>query len=452
MRHVKLVVGLFLFLTTTTTIALAQNQPQDLGACKSSGKVGCVIPHLFGAGITLDQGPGDHVAHFEETQEFFNNFVPLNAAIATQLALLPIPSPASGFTYSYEQITGARTRTPQTFGPILAERGETIGRGRFLFGANYQRFRFDKLDGNDLGSLPGVLKHIPTGRATDDIITTSTDFNLKVNQFSFLGIVGLTPSLDVAVAVPVNDVRLHLSSTATIQRITQTINPANGVCPAGGTDPCHFFDANNKQGSTTKRFEDGGTATGLGDVTVRAKYTIANTENFAIAAVTDIRFPSGDERNFLGSGAWGVKPLAAITYKRGVMAPHVNIGFQWNGKSVLAGNLLTGEKRDLPNTFYYAAGTDVGVIQGRLTVVLDAVGQRLFDGPQVVVGSYTAANQAQYRQVEAKEDNFGINSAAIGAKVKLSRQLLLTGNALFRLDNGGLRERVLPLVGLSYVF
>jgi hypothetical protein len=447
MRGLKCTLAAVFILVATAIVATAQNE--DLKKCNNSSEVGCVIPKLFGAGITLPPGqPGDHVAHFVETEQFFSNFLPLNSAIATQLALLPIASPASGFTYSYQEITGATYRTPQTFGPILTERGETIGRGRILAGANYQRFRFDKIDGAEMDQLPGVLKHIETGRATNDIITTASDFSLKVNQYSFLGIVGVTSSFDVAVAVPVNNVRLKVTSIAQIQRISTT----NNDCPAGTATPCHFFDPNAKSTSTGEQVRGSANATGLGDITARFKYAVANTESVAVAVLTDVRFPSGNERNFLGSGAWGVRPFAAFTYRTGRVAPHFNIGFQWNGQSVLAGNLLDGTKKDLPNAFYYGAGTDIGVIEDRLTLIFDAVGQRLLDAPRVSIGSYTAANNSAFPQVVPTTDSFGINQGGVGAKVKLSDRLLLIGNVGFSLDSGGLRQRALPLVGLSYLF
>jgi len=449
---------------------------QGLGTCDGSKEVACVIPNVFGDGITLSTPPGttgaaNHVAHFHETSEFFSNFLPLNTSLATQMALLPIASPASGFTYSLEQLTGATIRTPQTFGPILTERGETIGRGRISASVNYQRFRFDQIDGNDMGRLPGVMRHVPEGRATSDVIATTSDFNLKLDQFTFAGIVGVTPHLDVSVAVPLNDVRLGVTSDATLYRIDRT----NNDCTAGTTVPCHFFDVNNRNGSTSGRFVGTGSATGFGDITLRAKYGIANTEGFAAAVLTDVRFPTGDERNFLGSGSWGVKPFIALTYKKNNLAPHINLGFQWNGDSILAGNVLDNTKGKLPNTFYYSAGTDLGLLDDKLTLIFDMVGQRLFDAPRVVISQFTATDpdagtspvdsngaplvgnpqtpiSAVFPQVSQQTASFSINNAGVGAKVKLVRRLLLQGNVLFSFDRTGLRSRTVPMIGLSYVF
>ena len=62
-------------------------------------------------------------------------------AFVSQLTALPLPSPAAGFTYAFDPATGTFRRTTRSFGPILAERAETIGRGRLSVGFNYQHFR-----------------------------------------------------------------------------------------------------------------------------------------------------------------------------------------------------------------------------------------------------------------------------------------------------------------------
>ena len=66
-----------------------------------------------------------------------------------------------------------------------------------------------------------------------------------------------------------------------------------------------------------------------------AKGTLIKGEKLGMAIGAELRFPSGDERNFLGSGALGVKPYLVLS-RRGRVAPHLNVGYQWNADSVLA--------------------------------------------------------------------------------------------------------------------
>src|SRR5262245_45339528 len=96
-----------------------------------------------------------HSGHFNSA--FQSNFTQFNVALANQLTSLPLPSPASGFTYRFDSTTGTFVRSTQSFGPILTDRAETIGRGKFSFGYNYQFFSFDKLEGIDLSRVPSVF-------------------------------------------------------------------------------------------------------------------------------------------------------------------------------------------------------------------------------------------------------------------------------------------------------
>ena len=70
----------------------------------SSTKLAFAIPNLFGPdGLTLPNP--NHVAHFDS--DFQANFGPFNAAIGSQLTSLPLPSPASGFTYTFDPDAGS---------------------------------------------------------------------------------------------------------------------------------------------------------------------------------------------------------------------------------------------------------------------------------------------------------------------------------------------------------
>ena len=105
-------------------------------SCRFYSGLACVLPNLYGPyGLVLPNN--SHPAHF--TSRFQSNFTALNTAIATQLTLLPLASPASGFTYQFDGSTGVYTRSAETFGPVLTERAETIGRRKFYFGANFQK-------------------------------------------------------------------------------------------------------------------------------------------------------------------------------------------------------------------------------------------------------------------------------------------------------------------------
>jgi hypothetical protein len=429
--------------------------------CGTSSDVGCVVPNLFGKSPTIGgQGivlPNPfHAAHFEDETHFTGNFLPLNTAVATQLTLLPLPSPASGFTYELDRATGLRKPQAETLGPILAERGETLGARRLFAGFSYQRFRFDKIDGTDLDNLPVAFTHEPgVGGATNaggnfenDVISAVSKVDLKIDQFIFFGSVGITDRFDVSVAVPINDVRLNASSFATINRLSNALCGPPGVPP---TAPCHFFDANNPATSTTNSYSNSGKASGVGDVTLRFKQNVHSSSGLSAAVLVDLRLPTGDEQNFLGSGAVGVKPFLALSWKTEQFAPHVNVGYQWNGKSVLAGDLETGTKDKLPKQFFYTIGTELGASHAA-TVSVDLVAERVFNGTRVVSDTLKSATGAVFPILSFPKEDFNITNGSIGVKYSVADRVLLTANGLISIDKGGLRQRFTPLVGISFLF
>ena len=438
---------------------------------------GCVLPNLYGpTGLTLfnNNSTFTHFAHFVGSAQTTLNQT-LSTAIATQLAILPIISPASGFTYKYDSSAGAFVRTSSSFGPIYTERAETIGRGKISFGISYQRFRFGNLDGINLHNIPAVFTHIPgtgPGGATEtyesDVIKTSNNIDLNMDQTLLYGTVGITDRIDVSVAIPVVSVRMGVSSDAQIIRIS---GPTFVLEPAGITikNP-HAFNA---QGALTNVYTSNGDAAGIGDVTFRIKGKIYQSENIRAALLMDVRAPTGDALKLLGSGATGIKPFLAISAGKR-LSPHLNVGYQWNGKSILAGN-VTGTtvsenasdqtmvtngspvKRGLPDQFFYSLGVDYG-LTNRLTLVADYLGQTLFNAPRVFETNFLTQNipggtgALTLSNIAGGQDSIGLNSGAVGFKYNLFDQLLLTGDILFRMDNRGLRQDVTPLISLSYAF
>jgi hypothetical protein len=437
----RVLVVAVLLLTVMAPISLAQTA----GVCQNGAKLGCLIPDVFGnTGLTLPNN--FHRAHFDN--DFQANFTPLNSAIASQLTLLPLASPASGFTYSFDRTAGVYTRSAQSFGPVLTERAETIGKGKVFFGLTYQRFGFDKIDGFDVRNFPAVFLHAdePPGNFAfkKDFITTENSVDLKVDQFTLFGTVGLTNWLDVSMAVPILKVKMSVRSTATIHRIAPP-DPVFGQA--------HYFDAADPENSTRAVFTDHGSASGIGDILFRVKGTAYHGENVSIAIATDLRVPSGDEMNFLGSGAVGVKPFMAMTFRAGRLSPHVNLGYQWNGKSVLAGNIAAGTKGQLPDQFFFAVGADARIARG-LTFSADLLTQRVYDGARVLPSDFIAPapDGQRYFQIALEKDSYTVADAAAGLKYNLMGRLLVTGNVLFAINSGGLRDRVVPLVGISYTF
>jgi hypothetical protein len=116
-----------------------------------------------------------HAAHFNSA--FQSEFRLMNVALTSQLATVPLPSPASGFTCHFDPGTGTLVRSTRSFGPILTDRGETIGRGQIAFGYTYQFLSYDHLDGVSLSAVPAMFRHDGSsagGGRADVVATTNT--------------------------------------------------------------------------------------------------------------------------------------------------------------------------------------------------------------------------------------------------------------------------------------
>ena len=95
---------------------------------------------------------------------------------------------------------------------------------------------------------------------------------------------------------------------------------------------------------------------------VRAKATLLREK--ARRAGGWRRCPSADRRRTESArvpAPPACDPFAAFSAAFGAFAPHANVGYQWNGKSVLAGDVYADVKGDLPDQFIYALGSDLSV-------------------------------------------------------------------------------------------
>ncbi len=410
-----------------------------------------LIEDVFGPrGLTVNSEAAlpdgsTHSAHFNSA--FQSNFRRFNIAIASQLSSLPLPSPASGFTYRFDAATGTFTRSTQSFGPILADRAETIGRGKFLFGYNLQAFSFDSLDGVDLRHVPAVFTHddAQLGGGRTDVVVTNNALELSVAQFTGLVVYGVNDRLDVSVAIPLVHTRLAVASAAVIRRF--------GTTPEAGV---HFFaDPDAPDGIGDHReFAASGSATGIGDVLLRAKGTLVRRGQSGVAAGLEVRVPSGDEDDLLGSGGWGVKPFAVLSFSYKSVSPHVNLSYQWNGSSVLAGDVTTRVKSGLPDRLMFAAGFDAG-INARLTIAVDVLADRVLSSPQLEVVPFAASGplgSAVFEDIAFQLRSYFISNGSAGMKVALREGLLANFNMRFKISGKGLVDHLTPMVGLEYTF
>jgi len=350
-------------------------------------------------------------------------FAPIFSAVGSQLSLLPTASPASGITLRFDPGAGVLVRSSESLGPVLSERAETIGKGKLFLGFTFQRIGFDSMDGTDLKNLPLIFRVcvVPCTAGSLTLAGTNDRIDLKVNQFTSIATYGLTSRIDVSVTVPYETVRLGISRKSTV---TLQGDPAVFPSPVFGEKD----------------------SSGIGDVIARVKATILSRDRFGLAGGVDVRFPTGDELNFLGSGAYGVKPFVAASYRARV-SPHANFGYQWNGDSILASasGASSTSKKQLPTNVFYSVGFEVPT--KRVTFAADFLSFHVFDALRL-------SPTAQFGQptLAVTTGSFTTSDGSIGFKFNPMGGLIVTTNVDIKLDHNGLRHRLIPLVGLAYSF
>src|SRR5690606_39513022 len=104
---------------------------------------------------------------------------------------------------------------------------------------------------------------------------------------------------------------------------------------------------------------------------LRGKYRLAGQGGSGLAAALDVRLPTGDEDDLLGTGATQSKLMLVGSTTFGSFSPHANVGYTLSsGGSDMAG--------DVPDEINYAAGFGWAA-HPRLTFAAGVVGRVLRD-------------------------------------------------------------------------
>jgi len=441
----RFVLGTMMVLLAVGAPAQAQGQ-EPINLSVHVTQLSQIFTHLYGdEGLVVNSltplaNGQTHSGHFNSG--FESEFSQFGTALTGQIVSLPLPPPASGFTYRFDSGLGVFTRTSSSFGPIMSERYETLGAHRVSVGFAHQRLSFDSIEGLDLGRVPAVFTHddadLLGGR--QDVVTTTNDIEATVTRSATFFSYGITNGLDVSVVVPYITADIVVTSDATIQRI-------------GTTEPTtHFFRMLDDSVGNRRIFTAFGHASGPGDIALRLKQTLGKSTRQGMALGVDLRIPTGDETNLLGTGAPGVQPFLVWSGNFGTVSPHLNAGYQWNGSSILGGDPGSGIAADLPDVGTYSAGAVVA-IHPRVTAALDVLGRYVIDSPRLQAQDFHAlSSTAVFPNITFTSGSFNELSAAAGVKVNLFGRMLLDLNVLMPLNNAGLRDKVSPLIGIEYAF
>jgi hypothetical protein len=431
-----------------------------------------------------------NASYFSTEPGIFGLAASLNGSIAVALSVIPLASPASGVITKVDPATGAELPSSISLGPIFTERAETIGRHKFYIGVSNQDFHFATLNGKSLS--PATMLQ-PAGGPTNVYYngkqlntlpaTINVAMDVRLSQNVTFLTYGVTNRIDVSVGLPV----VHAGvSSVTSNGVSYAANGSSasiGACWCVGTFTPGVGPGSNAAGLTVPQIGYAKvTKTGFGDMLLRFKGNVFEGKKVGLALGADLRLPTGDDTNFLGTGAVAGKPFAALSlYTKDwngiILSPHVNVGWQFAGQSILGGTItgtpvtigpvsglsappFTSSKGDLPDVFSWAVGTEAALGR-RNTVVVDFLGNQIgwIHGIQNMktgtVQGYpppTMTLQTISGLVSAGRGTLGQYSGAFGYKTRIIGNLVATFNLLVRFDNNGLTARATPLYGLSYTF
>src|SRR6185437_8444859 len=276
---------------------------------------------LFLAGTADPSNPEsirEHGSHFVPSAVSANGSLIgfIGGALSTSVGNLPIGASSGGVTFRFEG--GVPVKTSTSAGPIFAERAQTLGQGRALVGVNRNSFHFSTLRGVPMNDIELIFTHenvnfpgcdsIAGGDCSkmgvpaleNDIMQFRLDLDLNIVVTNLYATYGVTDRLDVGVVVPLVAADLHGSSFAQ-------------VIPFGGPTAAHFFAGTPEDPVLSATRDVSGSSFGLGDVAVRTKFNVHESDHSRVALVGEARFPTGDSEDLLGAGAFSARGFAVIS-------------------------------------------------------------------------------------------------------------------------------------------
>ncbi len=376
--------------------------------------------------LNVDNEHGDHYIA-ASTEQSGQLLAFLSSAIGASIASIPIGGSSGGSTFTFEG--GLPVRSTISAGPIFAERAQTIGRGRFLAGANATLFEFSTLRSTPLDQLRFVFTHQNVGNAAygdplfeNDIIQVDMDLSVRVAVSSIFLAYGLTDRLDLGVAVPL--VNTSVSGTSNAQ-----------IIPFG-TTPHTFGGPNDVRANATWS----GSATGLGDIVLRAKANLGESDIGSFALLGDVRVPTGDEDNLLGSGSTGVRVLGILSATFGDFSPHANGGVA----------IRTGELER--NAILATVGFD-HLLSTAATLAVDFISAWEFGDETLTLPPPRTFDVPYQRTVPLTNVRGGSDNTAylsLGAKLMSGENFTIVANTLTPIVRGGFQPSIAGTIGIEY--
>jgi hypothetical protein len=328
--------------------------------------------------------------------------------LSVELAAQPVTVASPGLIYRLNPELGVVERATDQFGPFYSERALTTGRGQTAFGLTFRHSSYHRLDGHDLRDGQFVTTANQFRDEPQPFDVDRLTLRLDASTVTAFANVGVTDRLDVAVIAPV--IALHLEGTRT----------------------------ETYRGALMTQARVNADATGLGDMAVRAKWQVwRGVRAGGLAALGEIRFPTGDTQNLLGAGKTSLRLLAIASTGTGRVGVDFNGGFTSGG---------------LADELHYTLATSLAA-SPRITLVGELLGHRLTGVGQITSAEapHPTIQGVDTLRLTTTDASTMLASALAGVKWNVAGMWLVSGSVAWPLTNNGLRPGPVAQVGLEYV-
>lgn len=366
-------------------------------------------------------------------------------ALGSSIGSIPIGSTSGGETFRFEG--GVPVRTSTSAGPIFAERAQTLGRGRVLAGISRTAFRFATLRGVDMRNIDLKFTHqnvdfegcdaqfggdcsqygVPV--LENDAMDFHLSMDLAVRVTSMYVTYGITDRFDLGFVVPIVQADFRGESDAQI-------------LPFGGTTAAHYFAGAPDNPVLSAHRQSLGSAAGLGDVALRAKLNLRQTADASFALLVDGRFPTGSQKDLLGSGKFAGRALVILNSRFGDFSPHINAGYLHHAGAQQNDAVLgtIGFDHRMADSFTLAADLVTELQVGDSNLPL----------PGLVTYDVPFRRTLNPTNIPAIRDD--IVNGSFGFKLTPARNTTVVLNSLFPLNRGGLRPNLVYTAGIEHTF
>jgi hypothetical protein len=187
---------------------------------------------------------------------------------------------------------------------------------------------------------------------------------------------------------------------------------------------------------------------------LRGKYHFLPGAGGGLAALLDLRLPTGDADNLLGTGTTQGKLLLIGSTSTTRVSPHFNIGYTWSGTS-------SNEFLNITDEFNYSGGLEIAA-HPRLTANVDFIGRQLVDSGRLVDTAKTfnwvtrppnvTTGSSTFNEFAIEDGSLNLVTSALGFKYNPAGNVLISFNILFPLTDGGIKSNPIPVFGFDYAF